>query len=108
MPRGTRRSRTYIHSYAFSCIREDVFSGLKILGLNNASDKLLKWYSVIIVFVMTVLSLSNIIIFKFWGTLLNNRALAYVAQPEEMLASVTNMQLFLILLFYFLFCNFNF
>jgi hypothetical protein len=36
MPRGTGRSRTYIHSYAFSCIREDVFSGLTPSHIENA------------------------------------------------------------------------
>jgi hypothetical protein len=30
MPRGTGWSRTYIHSYAFFSIRDDVFIGLKI------------------------------------------------------------------------------
>lgn len=43
--------------------------------------------------VVILLSVSNITIYKFWGTLLNNRGLAYAMQPTEMFASVTGLQI---------------
>lgn len=54
------------------------------------------YYSII--GLVCIASLSNIVIFKFWGTLLNNRALAYLAQPGEAMASVSNFQLLIYLL----------
>ncbi|MBK9046336.1 MAG: sulfatase-like hydrolase/transferase [Bacteroidetes bacterium] len=54
---------------------------------------ILKVYYLLILFITMILSIGNIIIYKYWGTLLNSRGLAYALQPAEMLASVTNFQL---------------
>ncbi len=69
-----------------------------IIGYDTILSKILKWYSSILILLVITLSLSNIILFKYWGTLLNSRGLAYVAQPKEMLASVSTGELFLILI----------
>ncbi len=79
-----------------------VIPWLTTLVLIGGADKLifniLKIYYSLIILLVILLSLSNIIIFKYWGTLLNSRGLAYVAQPREMLASVSTMQLVLIII----------
>ena len=67
---------------------------LLIFGFDTATKKFIKTYNFILIFIVIILSVSNIIIYKFWGTLLNNRGLAYALQPKEMLASVTGLQLF--------------
>ncbi|MBL0070562.1 MAG: sulfatase-like hydrolase/transferase [Bacteroidetes bacterium] len=54
---------------------------------------ILKVYYLLILFITMILSIGNIIIYKYWGTLLNSRGLAYALQPAEMLASVTDFQL---------------
>lgn len=67
-------------------------------GADKLIFKILKIYFGLVILLVIMLSLSNIIIFKYWGTLLNSRGLAYVAQPREMLASVSTMQLVLIII----------
>ena len=54
---------------------------------------LMKWYFRTIILLLSLSSIANIIIFKFWGTLLNNRALAYLTQPGEAMASASNTDL---------------
>ncbi len=56
------------------------------------------YYALLILFTV-ILLVSNIIVFKYWGTLINNRAVAFVAQPKEMLASANNWELVLIFIF---------
>lgn len=78
-----------------------------IWGGDHVIFKILKGYYLIILFITMILSIGNIIIYKYWGTLLNSRGLAYALQPAEMLASVTNFQLTaglvaLVILFYLL------
>lgn len=74
-----------------------IITALRIISYNKILPGILMWYNAIIIMLVVVLSLSNIILYKHWGTLLNSRGLAYVAQPKEMLASVSTMELFLIL-----------
>ena len=50
-------------------------------------------YHAAVIAMLSLSSIANIVIFKFWGTLLNNRALAYLAQPGEAMASASNMEL---------------
>lgn len=42
---------------------------------------------------LNLVLLGNVIIFHFWGTLLNYRALTYLSDPKEAIASVTSLQL---------------
>lgn len=55
--------------------------------------KIFSYYNGLLVLSVVLLSSGNIIIYKYWGTLLNNRGLAYVLQPKEMFASVSTMQI---------------
>lgn len=64
-----------------------------IWGGDRIIFNILKVYYLLILFITMILSIGNIIIYKYWGTLLNSRGLAYALQPAEMLASVTNFQL---------------
>lgn len=69
-----------------------------IYQLNNQNwcVVLFKFFNGIIITLVTIISVSNIIIYKEWGTLLNVRALSFVLQPKEMIASLTNLQILLI------------
>ncbi|MBP9083246.1 MAG: sulfatase-like hydrolase/transferase [Bacteroidia bacterium] len=64
-----------------------------IWGGDRIIFNILKVYYLLILFITMILSIGNIIIYKYWGTLLNSRGLAYVLQPAEMFASVTDFQL---------------
>ena len=64
-----------------------------IWGGDRLIFNILKVYYLLILFITMILSIGNIIIYKYWGTLLNSRGLAYALQPAEMLASVTDFQL---------------
>ncbi|MBK8876730.1 MAG: LTA synthase family protein [Bacteroidetes bacterium] len=64
-----------------------------IWGGDRIIFNILKVYYLLILFITMILSIGNIIIYKYWGTLLNSRGLAYALQPAEMFASVTDFQL---------------
>lgn len=54
--------------------------------------------------VCTLLCLANAVIFRFWGTMLNVRALEFALYPKEMLASISNVQTILIVVAIILIC----
>lgn len=47
---------------------------------------------------VVLINSGNLIIYNFWGSLLNYRALGYLAYPKEVLSSLTGIQLFALLL----------
>ena len=53
-------------------------------------------YGKITTFILAIFSIASLVILKFWGTLLNLRALEFTLYPEQMLASVTNLQILII------------
>lgn len=53
----------------------------------------------LIILVLTVLMTANIILFHFWGSLLNYRALSYLNDPKQTLHSLSNLQTLGIFLF---------
>lgn len=63
------------------------------LRLSKRTGQLIRWYYYFITTMVTIIILANLIIFGYWGTLLNNRAIAFLSQPREALASVTGVQL---------------
>lgn len=69
------------------------------------SGKIIRWYYLIITTLVTIIILANLVIFGYWGTLLNNRAIAFLSQPREALASVTGIQLLLYLVLLILVCG---
>lgn len=65
----------------------------------NLHNQLLGWiqnYYRVVTVICTLLCLANAVIYRFWGTLLNVRALEFALYPKEMLASISNLQLILI------------
>lgn len=60
---------------------------------SKKAGKLICWYYYIITSLITIIILANLVIYGYWGTLLNNRAIAFLSQPREALASVTGVQL---------------
>src|SRR5688572_7736987 len=64
---------------------------LYAFGSDRLYPQILNIYYSIIILIAVVFSISNIVIYQYGGTLLNSRALEYVLQPVEMLASVTTM-----------------
>ncbi len=59
---------------------------------------IIRGFLMIIGFMVVLICLVNIMVYRAWGTLFNARALAFAAQPSEMLASLTNVQLLIALL----------
>lgn len=60
---------------------------------SKSANQIIRWYYHIITLLVILIILSNLVIFGYWGTLLNNRAIAFLSQPREALASVTGVQL---------------
>lgn len=73
-------------------------------GATSFARKAFNIYNGFLVLAVVLLSAGNIIIYKYWGTLLNNRGLAYVLQPKEMFASVSTFQILAGALALFLIC----
>ena len=59
----------------------------------------IKNYYKIAIMLVTVMLTANLVIFRYWGTLLNVRAIEFAVYPKEMLASVSNLQSAIILVF---------
>ncbi|MBL0341912.1 MAG: sulfatase-like hydrolase/transferase [Bacteroidetes bacterium] len=68
-----------------------------IFGLDKFIAGAMNLYYQLLLFIVILLSISNIILYKNWGTLLNNRGLSYAMQPTEMLASVSGIDIVFIL-----------
>lgn len=66
-------------------------------SIHNRLIDIIRYYYQAILAIITVLLTANLIIFRFWGTLLNIRALEFAVYPKEMLASVSNMQVAIII-----------
>ncbi len=69
---------------------------LLIFGADKIISGLNKIYYITAIIGVILLSVSNITIYKYWGTLLNSRGLAYAAQPTEMFASITGRQILIL------------
>ena len=51
------------------------------------------WYHRILIFIINIICVSNIVIYKYWHTLLNKRALDFLYDPAEIFASLTTFQI---------------
>ncbi len=71
-----------------------VFAIIAAFTDNSRIFSFLRFYYLLLILAVILLSIANILVYRSWGTLLNSRGLAFAAQPKEMLASVTTMQLF--------------
>jgi len=60
----------------------------KISGILNG-------YYLMLIPVTTIIQAGNIAIFNYWGVLLNNRAISYLTNPVEILASLNGVQTFI-------------
>ena len=81
--------KTDLSTASYFAILPFLLIAINIAGGYQTIENILRKYYLVIIVAIVLFSLANIIIFKNWGTLLNSRALAFVAQPKEMLASVT-------------------
>lgn len=64
---------------------------------NQYTSAVIRNYERLMVLVCTITFAASAVIFKFWGTLLNVRALEFAMYPNQMLASVSGAQLLMIL-----------
>lgn len=55
-------------------------------------------YHLIIAVLLTLICIGNILLFHFWGSLINYRALTYLSDPKEIFVSLSTLQLVLVLL----------
>ncbi|MFM7054449.1 MAG: LTA synthase family protein [Bacteroidota bacterium] len=68
---------------------------------HNRLIEFVNYYYKTIVAIIALLLTANLVIFRFWGTLLNVRALEFAVYPKEMLASVSNLQIAIIIVLIF-------
>ncbi|MGB3080812.1 MAG: hypothetical protein WBB31_17150, partial [Saprospiraceae bacterium] len=72
-----------------------------ISGLNNI-------YTISVLFIISLLAVSNIKMYHEWGALLNFGVFDYIAHPREVLTFISTTQLILLILFLFLYFGFSF
>ena len=60
-------------------------------------EKIIKWYTWLMLILLTIFGLSDIGLYPSWGTRLNTQILPYLANPEGIIASVTLWQVLLFL-----------
>ncbi len=65
-------------------------------------EKIFYFLHYLLVPLVLTLTISNIVLYKSWNTLLNAKALLYALQPTEMIASLTTKQLISLLLILFI------
>ncbi len=58
------------------------------------------WYHRILIFIINIICVSNIVIYKYWHTLLNKRALDFLYDPAEIFASLTTFQIVSLVIVY--------
>ncbi len=66
---------------------------LKIAGNHSFFIKGLHIYYALIIPAALIICVANMIVYQYWGTLINNRAVSFLANPKEMLASASNIML---------------
>ena len=59
-----------------------MFSGINWIRI------LLKWVAILLWIFISIVEMSSVLLFKEWGTTLDNRAVSYLSNPVEMWASV--------------------
>ncbi len=59
--------------------------------------KNINFYHRLLILVLTILLSANVLVFHFWGNLLNYRALSYLADPVQVLHSLSTLQMFAVL-----------
>ena len=59
---------------------------LLIPGKQEWKGKLSGYYHLILAFLITLICMGNILLFHFWGGLINYRALTYLSDPQEIFA----------------------
>lgn len=59
----------------------------------NAWKKILGIYTTILLTLFSIILVANIFLYKSWGTLINARALSFIADPVEIFASLTTIEL---------------
>ncbi|MEY4594239.1 MAG: hypothetical protein RIQ47_649, partial [Bacteroidota bacterium] len=76
-----------------------VFTLSIIFAFSSASvlSRIVTYYFRSIALLATTVLLGNVVIYHFWGTMLNYRALTYLTDPKEAVASVSTVQLILLL-----------
>ncbi|MBL0138354.1 MAG: LTA synthase family protein [Bacteroidetes bacterium] len=65
---------------------------------NTVFKKISFVYHLIIAVLLTLICIGNILLFHFWGSLINYRALTYLSDPKEIFVSLSTLQLVLVLL----------
>jgi len=85
---------------AIGCILIPVFTLAIIFSFSPSSilSRIATYYFRSVALLSTMVLLGNVVIYHFWGTLLNYRALTYLVDPKEAIASVSTLQ-FILLLF---------
>ena len=64
--------------------------------IKPALARILRIYHVVVIVLVHLISVSNLVIYKFWDTLINWRALSYLGNPVEAAASVSFLTLVLL------------
>lgn len=75
-----------------------IFQAVSQLASKSFPSKIATFYHWTILIVSTLLLFGNLIIFHYWGILLNYRAITYLSQPKEVLSSVSTGQIILLIL----------
>ena len=74
---------------AYLCIIPFILIALSVWMSNKLTKRVIKYYTIIIVFVINFLMLFDIGLYEYWGIRLDITPFVYLDTPSEMLASIT-------------------
>ena len=66
---------------------------IESLRPNSVTERFLPWYYRFVIILLTLSIAGNLVIYNYWGTVLNYRALSYLGDPGEVLLSLTWQQI---------------
>ena len=87
---------------SYLCFIPFVLIIFSVFTRSKKIESILKWYSIILIIVLSLLLMIDASLYQSWGTRLDAAFLKYLNTPKLMIASVTNFQLISGVIFWFL------
>ena len=78
---------------SYLCFIPFVLIIFSVFTRSKKIESILKWYSIILIIVLSLLLMIDASLYQSWGTRLDTAFLKYLNTPKLMIASVTNFQL---------------
>lgn len=94
--------RLDLSAAAYCIIFPFVLLSISIFITNDIFRKLNLWYHYVLIFIINMVCVSNIVLYKYWHALISKRALDFLRDPLEIFASLNTMQIVILIIVYFI------